>query len=160
MKSLALCLTAATALAWSNASAQSAVTVQNAWARATPPGVPTGAVYFSLTSPVADKLVSASTPAAAEASVHSTAMADGVMRMRPVQGGLDLPAGKPVTLKPGGFHLMLEGLKAPLHAGGTIPIHLVFQNAAPVDAEAKVMPVGSAGPGAPQAGMAGMKMDQ
>ncbi len=73
------------------------------------------------------------------------------MRMRPVPGGLDLPPGKAVSLTPRGYHIMLEGLKAPLRQGSVVPVHLVFQKAPPIDIEASVQSVGAPGPAAPQA---------
>ncbi len=126
---------------------QPPVTAQNAWARATPPGASTAAVYMTLTSHSADKLMAVSTPAASKAAVHEMSMEGNVMRMRPVEGGLDLPAGKQVKLAPGGYHVMLEGLEGPLKAGQELPVHLTFQNAPPLDVEAHVRPIGASGPG-------------
>jgi copper(I)-binding protein len=145
--------------AWSGASAQpSPVTVAGAWARATPPHAATGAIYLTLTSAAIDRLVAVATPVAAQAEVHRTIQQGGVMEMRPVPDGLALPAGKPVVLAPGGYHIMLTGLKAPLQAGQTIPLHLTFAKAPPVDVMAEVRPLGASGPAMP--GMAhGMKMD-
>ncbi len=141
------------------ASAQQAapVTVQNAWARATTPGVSTGGVYVTLTSPAGDRLVSASSPVSAKAALHEMRMDGTIMRMRALPDGLDLPAGTPVTLTPSGIHLMLEGLKAPLRQGSTVPVHLVFQKAPPADIQAPVQSIGASGPGGP-AVMPGMSM--
>jgi copper(I)-binding protein len=139
------------------------VTAQDAWARATTPGVSTGGVYVTLTSPAGDKLVGASSPTAAKADVHEMRMEGNIMRMRPVSGGLDLPAGKAVSLTPSGYHIMLEGLKAPLRQGTVIPVHLVFQKAPPVDIQASVGSIGAAGPaGSPasQPSMPGMSMSK
>ncbi len=69
-----------------------------------------------------------------------------IMRMRSVPGGLVLPAGQAVTLTPSGYHLMLEGLRAPLRQGSAVPVHLVFQKAPPVDVQAQVQSVGATGP--------------
>ncbi len=131
------------------------VEAQGAWARATPPHASTGAIYLTLTSPSGDKLTGASSPAAGRASVHEMRMDGNVMRMRPVEGGLDLPAGQPVTLAPGGYHVMLEGLKAPLKPGQAVPLHLSFQKAPPLDIEAQVQAIGAPGPGAADTGHAG-----
>jgi copper(I)-binding protein len=133
-----------------------AVTAQNAWARATTPGVSTGGVYVTLTSRSGDKLLSASTPAAAKADVHEMQMDGTIMRMRPVPGGLDLPAGKAVSLTPSGYHIMLEGLKTPLRQGSVVPVHLIFQKAPPIDIEASVQSIGAAGPAGSQASRAAM----
>ena len=122
------------------------VTVQDAWARATTPGVSTGGVYVTLTSPAGDRLVGASSPASASADVHEMQMDGSIMRMRPLPDGLDLPAGREVRLTPAGTHIMLEGLKAPLRQGATVPVHLVFQRAPPADIQAQVQSIGAAGP--------------
>jgi copper(I)-binding protein len=131
------------------------VTVQQAWARATPPGATTGVIYLSLTSTAADRLIGVATPVAASATLHRSVMSGGVMQMRPLTGGLALPAGQTVTLAPEGNHIMLDGLKAPLTQGESIPVHLTFAHAAPEDVTATVQPIGAAGPGD---GMAGMRM--
>ena len=139
------------------------VTAQDAWARATTPGVSTGGIYVTLTSPAGDKLVAASSPNAAKADVHEMRMDGNVMRMRAVPGGLDLPAGKPVSLTPSGYHIMLEGLKAPLRQGTVIPVHLVFQKAPPIDVQAVVGSIGAAGPAGAQSSppmMPGMSMSK
>ena len=136
------------------------VAVTGAWSRATPTHAANGAVYLTLTSPEADTLVGVSSPIAGSAMLHKMSMDGNVMRMRPVEGGLDLPAGKPVTLAPGGYHIMLMGLKAPLKQGQTVPLHLTFRNAAPEDVTAQVKGMGAnAAPGqSGQGGMAGMSM--
>ena len=122
------------------------VTVDHAWSRATPPHATTGVLYFTLASPVADRLVAVSTPAARTAELHQTEAAGDVMTMRPVDDGLALPAGKAVTLRPGGTHVMLMGLTAPLTAGARVPVHLTFQSAPAVDLVATVQPLGTAAP--------------
>lgn len=138
-----LSLAAIAALVAGAACAQSnPVKVENAWARATPPRAEVGAVYLTLTASAPDRLVGASTPAAAKAEVHEMSMDGGVMRMRET-AGIMLPAGQPITLSPGGFHIMLTGLKAPLKEGQTIPLHLTFASAPPVDVTAKVGGVGA-----------------
>jgi copper(I)-binding protein len=123
--------------------ASPSVTVTNAWARATPPGAHIGAVYLTLTSPAGDKLLSVSSAASKGAAVHEMKMDGGVMRMRELPGGLDLPAGQSVTLQPGGNHIMLTNLNAPLKQGQTVPLHLTFQTSAPVDVQAQIGGVGA-----------------
>ena len=126
------------------AAAQSAAPIQaqEAWSRATPPHAATGVVYVTLTSRDGDRLVGVSSPMAAAASIHVTQMDGAIMRMRAVEGGLDLPAGQAVALAPGGYHVMLEGLKAPLVPGHSVPVHLTFQKAPPLDLEVQVRPTG------------------
>ena len=141
--------------------AQQASTVQasNVWARATPPSASTAAIYMTLTSPTGDRLTGASTPVAGTAQVHEMKMEGNVMRMREVEGGLELPAHQPVTLQPGGYHLMLEHLKGPLKPGENVPVHLTFAHTPPIDITAQVQPIGAAGPAAPaHAGMPSMNM--
>ena len=96
------------------------VHASDAWARATPPGASTGAFYVTLTSTTGDKLIGAATPAAANSAVHETHMEGDIMRMRPMEGGLDLPAGRRVSLSPHGLHIMMEGLKGPLKQGSQV----------------------------------------
>ncbi len=149
------------ALVWGGAAmAQqaAAVSVQAAWARATPPGATTAVIYFSAMSARGDTLTGASTPSAQTAGLHQELMNGDVMRMRPMPGGLALPAGQTVMLRPGGVHLMLDGLKTPLVQGGTVKLHLTFAKSAPVDLAVPVLPIGSAGPGESAASMPGMEM--
>ena len=135
------------------AQAQSPQTqVTNAWSRATPGGASTGAVYLTLDSPAGDTLTGVSSPVAQAASVHEMAMDGTIMKMRAVPGGLALPAGHPVTLQPGGYHIMLEGLKGPLKQGQTLPLHLTFAKSAPVDVTATVTGIGASGPGSGNTG--------
>ena len=121
------------------------VKIENAWARATAPRAEVGAVYMTLTAPKSDRLVGVSSPVAGKAEVHEMAMENGVMRMRETQGVM-LPANQPVVLGPGGYHVMLMGLKAPLKTGDTIPLHLTFASSPPADVTAKVEGVGASGP--------------
>lgn len=121
-----------------------AVDVQNVWTRATTPGAKTAALYMTLTSKLPDRLVSVTTPAAPRATVHETIKDGDIMKMRPVEGGLVLPAGKPVTLAPGGLHVMLEGLAAPLLPGQTVQVHLTFETSPPADVVAAVRGAGAA----------------
>jgi copper(I)-binding protein len=133
---------------------QPQVTVTNAWARATQPHITTSAVYMTLTSVTSDRLVGTSTSAAQQAELHRSTEEGGVVRMRPVVDGLELPAGKAVSLTPGGYHVMLTGLKAPLQPGQTVPLHLTFTHSPPVDVEVTVRsPLSGSG------SMPGMKMN-
>jgi periplasmic copper chaperone A len=104
------------------------VTVESAWVRASVPGQQATGAFMRITAKEPTQLVGVSTPAAGVADVHEMKMEGDVMRMRPA-GAIDLPAGKPFELKPGGYHLMLQDLKGPLKAGGTVPLTLVFRNA-------------------------------
>lgn len=129
MKNLSLAaLLAAGVLAAGAASAQS-VRVEGAWARASVPGQKATGAFMTLTAPAATQLVGVSSPAAGVAEVHEVAMQGDVMKMRAIES-LALPAGQPVQLKPGGHHIMLLDLKAPLFQGATVPLTLLFKDAA------------------------------
>ncbi len=130
------------------------VRVSDPWARATPGRAPNGAAYLTLVNPGvgADRLVAVSTPAAEKAEIHEVIMEKGVMQMRPA-GPLTIDAGKTVVLKPGGYHLMLMGLKQPLKAGDTLPLTLTFEKAGVRQVAAPIGAAGAMGPaGGPTAG--------
>jgi periplasmic copper chaperone A len=123
--------------------------VGDAWARATPGKSETGAAYVTIQSPTADRLVAASTPVAKTAELHTMSMSGMVMKMRPV-AGIDIPAGQPVTLAPGGIHIMLMGLTQPLRAGQSFPLTLTFDKAGTRTVDVAVQKVGAAGPASVQ----------
>lgn len=122
------------------------IRAEQPWARATAPQQKVGGAYVTLTSPVDDRLMGASSPAAGRAEVHEMTMDGQVMRMREQKDGVALPAGKPVALAPGGYHIMLMDLYKPLVAGQTITVQLRFQHAPPMDLDVKVAPIGAQGP--------------
>jgi copper(I)-binding protein len=126
------------ALALGAAVSAAQVKVEGAWARPTVPGQQAGGGYLTLTSPVADRLVGGSTPAAQRFELHTMAMKGDVMEMREVEGGVDLPAGRKVEFKPGGLHVMFMGLKAPLKVGTKVPVTLRFQKAGELKVEFEV----------------------
>ena len=123
-----------------------AIRAEQAWARATAPQQKVGGAYVTLLSPADDRLVGVSSPIAGRAEVHEMRMDGNVMRMREVEGGLALPAGKVVALAPGGYHIMLMDLKQPLVAGQVIPMQLRFRSAPPIDLRVQVAPVGASAP--------------
>ncbi|WAC72958.1 copper chaperone PCu(A)C [Roseateles sp. SL47] len=104
------------------------VKVTAPWVRATVAQQSSTGAFMQLQSPKAVKLVSVSTPVAGIVEVHEMAMDGPVMRMRAVPA-LELPAGKPVELKPGGYHVMLMDLKGPVKEGDQVPFTLVFEGA-------------------------------
>lgn len=112
--------------------------VQNPWVRATVQGQRATGAFMTLTAKDGAKLVGVSTPVAGVAEVHEMKMDGGVMQMRAVEGGLDLPAGKAVALSPGGFHLMLMDLKLGLKANTTIPLTLVVKDAKGVETKTEL----------------------
>jgi periplasmic copper chaperone A len=120
--------------------------VNKAWAGATPGKAENGAAYVTITSPTADRLLSASTPVAKKAELHTMSMQGMVMKMRPISG-VDIPAGQPVSLKPGGEHIMLLGLNQPLREGQSFPLTLDFEKAGPRMVTVTVGKVGAKGAG-------------
>lgn len=125
------------------------VDVQGAWARATVPGQKATGAFMKLTAKSGAKLVSVSSPVAGVAEVHEMKMDGDVMKMRAVQGGLELPVGQAVELKPGGYHLMLMDLKLPLQKDTTIPVTLLFKDAKGVETKTEItVPVRATPPSA------------
>jgi len=116
------------------------VTVESAWARMSPMNAENGAVYMELTSAEDDALVSATVAmdVAMTAEVHETTMnADGTMGMQEV-ASIALPAASTVSLAPGGYHIMLMGLKQPLALGDTVTVTLSFESGDDVVVDAEV----------------------
>jgi copper(I)-binding protein len=131
------------------------------WARATPKGASTGAGYMAITNngPAPDRVVCVSSDASAQCQIHSMTMEGGVMKMRPVEGGLEILPGQTVTLKPGGLHMMLVDLKHPLEAGSSMKATLKFDHAGTIDVEYPVAAIGAPAPGADAGGGSMMSGD-
>ena len=125
-----------------------ALEIGQPWARATPPSAPAGGGFLKITNTgsTPDRLVSASSPAADLVQVHEMKMDGSVMRMREVEMGLEIPAGGSVMLAPGGYHLMMMGLKAPFKQGASVPVTLVFEKAGKIDVELAVEAMGASHP--------------
>jgi periplasmic copper chaperone A len=119
------------------------------WARATPKGAPAGAAYLTVTNGgnAPDRLSCVSSDASATCQIHSMTMDNGVMKMRPVEGGLEIPPGETVTLKPSGLHLMLVDLKHPLEPGKTMEATLKFEKAGTVKVDFPIAAIGASAPG-------------
>ena len=109
--------------------AHAQVVVANPWVRGTVAGQKATGAFMELKSPTDTALVSASSPLAGIVEVHEMKMDGGVMRMNAVNR-LDVPAGKAVEMKPGGYHVMLMDLKQALKEGETVPISLTFEDKA------------------------------
>ncbi len=124
-RTLAASLLALTATAW----AQGTVDISDPWVRATVPQQMATGAFMQITSPEGGKLVKASSPVAGVVEVHEMSMDNGVMKMRAIANGLELPAGKAVELKPGGYHVMLMDLKQQVKEGEEVPLTLVFEGA-------------------------------
>lgn len=132
------------------------IDIADPWSRATPKGATVAAGYMKITNNGAtpDRLMSGSSDAAASFEVHEMTMENGVARMRPVKGGLEIKPGESVDLKPGSFHLMLMGLKQPLSPGDHIKGTLVFEKAGSIPVEFDVRAMGASSGGS----MPGMQM--
>lgn len=123
------------------------VTVTDAWIRASVQGQATTGAYMTLTAREPLVLTGASTPVAGMAEVHQMRMEGDVMHMAPVEGGLRLAPGTPVELKPGGYHIMMMGLKTQLRPQTSVPITLHFRNAAGQESDVKLsVPVATSQP--------------
>jgi periplasmic copper chaperone A len=143
-----LALLAIPALAQDRAHADP-IAVPQAWARATAPGAPTGAAYLTLRNggDSADRLVSAASPAAGRIELHAHVHdAGGVMRMRALEGGVAIPPGQAVEMRPGGIHVMLMDLRERLVQGQRFPLTLTFERSGPATVEVEVLGPGASGP--------------
>lgn len=123
------------------------VDVSNAWVRTSVQGQSATGAFMTITARQDSRLVGVISPVAGVAEVHEMKMDGGVMKMRAVQGGLALPAGKPVELKPGGYHVMLMDLKAALAKDSTVPMTLVFKDAKGTESRVELkLPVATGAP--------------
>lgn len=138
-----LIVSALAALAACGKPAEPAIKVSDAWARATAQGQG-GAVYATIDNQggAADRLLAVTTDRASMAMVHEGGMENGVARMRMVDS-LDIAAGAQVKLAPGGNHVMLEGLKAPLAAGDQFQLTMRFERSGSIAVPVSVVAPGS-----------------
>ncbi|WP_342107103.1 DUF1775 domain-containing protein [Methylobacterium sp. SI9] len=125
------------------------LTIETPWLRATPNGAKVAGGYVRITNTggTPDVLTGAAVPFAKSGDIHSMTMEDGVMKMAPVSGGLTIKPGETVELKPGGYHLMFEGLTGAPKAGETVSGTLTFQKAGTVPVTFSVAPIGASAPG-------------
>lgn len=129
------------------------------WARATPKGADLGAAYMTVTNTgkTAERLSCVSSDAAAKCQIYDMTMENGIMKMRPVEGGLGIKPGETVTFKPGGYHIMLVDLKASLQQGKTVEATLKVDTGATVQVEFPIAAIGAPAPGTAGGG-GGMNM--
>ena len=134
--------------------------IAQAWARTTPKNASSGAAYLTVTNSgtAPDRMSCAGSDAAGQCQIHTMSMENGVMKMRPVDGGLEIRPGETVILKPGADHLMLTQLKHPLETGSTIAATLQFEKAGTVKVDVPVLAMGAAAPGS-GAGSGSMMME-
>ena len=104
------------------------ITVSEAWVRPTVAGQKATGAFMKLTARESAKLVGVSSPVAGVAEIHEMKMEKDIMKMAAIPS-LNLPSGKTVELKPGGFHVMLMDLKSPIANNSKIPLVLHFQDA-------------------------------
>jgi len=137
----------------SKASQQSAATsyqlknlvIDNPWTRATPGGATVAGGYVKITNKGdrPDRLIGGTFAPAATVEVHEVAESDGIMKMRRLDKGLEIPPGSTTELKPGGYHLMFMGLKQPLKDGQSVKGTLKFESAGEVPVEFQIAPLGA-----------------
>ena len=125
-----------------------AIAVDNPWLRATPKGASVAGGYMKITNRGAepDRLIGGSATVAGRFEIHSMVMEQGVAKMRPVEGGLAVEAGKTIELRPGSFHVMLTDLKQPLEKGQKIKGTLEFEKAGKIEIEYAVEALGAGSP--------------
>lgn len=131
------------------------------WARATPKGASAGAAYMTITNTgtAPDRVSCISSDASGGCQIHTMTVDQGVMKMRPVEGGLEIKPGETVTLKPSSLHVMLTELKHPLEPGKTVDATLKFERAGTIAVEYPILPIGAPAPGISNIG-GGMMMDK
>jgi len=123
--------------------------IDHPWTRAVAARAPTAAGYMTIRNGggAADRLIGAESRQASRVELHEMSLADGIMRMRPVSGGVALPPGQEVRFAPGGLHLMLVGPQGGFAQGARVPLTLVFERAGRVDVELAVEAAGARGTG-------------
>ncbi|MEI9420013.1 copper chaperone PCu(A)C [Mesorhizobium sp. Cs1299R1N1] len=121
--------------------------IEHPWSRATPAGAKVAGGYFTIVNKgsAADRLLSISSDVSEKAELHQMGVKDGVMTMRPVDDGLEIPAGGKVALAPGGYHLMFVGLKRQPKQGEKFAATLTFEKAGAVSVEFAVEGMGEMG---------------
>ena len=125
------------------------LTISNAWTRATPPRAIAGGGFITIANHGSedDLLVAASTSVSDKAELHEMSVVDNVMKMRHMPGGVPIPAGETVELKPGGYHVMFLDLKEPLKQGDTLNVSLTFEKAGTVEVPFTIEKIGAKKPG-------------
>jgi hypothetical protein len=130
------------------------IKVSQPWARATPGGARVGVGYLTITNTgkASDRLIGGTAAVAGTVEIHDMTMVDGVMRMRRVEGGLEIKPGETVSLKPGGHHMMFIDLKGGMKPGVQAKGTLVFEKAGTIEIVYDVAGIGAAGPDGNQGG--------
>lgn len=123
------------------------IDISNPWARSASVGSLQAAGFLTLTnrSREADRLVAAQSPLADNVELHGIKVVGPDIKMRPLERGVGLPPGTAITLKPRGYHLLLQGLRAPLSLGQRVPVSLTFERASGLEVELVVEAMGPIG---------------
>jgi periplasmic copper chaperone A len=139
---------ALTAFVSSSPAAAHDIAVRQAWSRATPKAAKVAGGYLTIENRGVqpDRLLSASSGAAAKVEIHQMSMQDGIMTMRPREDGLAIAPEATVTLEPGGDHIMFIGLTAPFEESQRVPVSLNFERAGKIETSFEVGSVGAKGP--------------
>ena len=159
-------IVAAVLVAWAALPAQAedvtvgGLKISAPWARATPKGASVGGGYMKITNTgtASDRLIGGSTDISDSFEVHEMTMDGGVMRMRPVAGGLEIKPGQTVTFDPSGYHVMFVDLKKQLVQGERFKATLEFAQAGKVDVDFAIEGIGAKSGGGDMPGMGGMQM--
>ena len=119
--------------------------IASPWSRATPGGAKVAGGYLTITNTgsAPDRLTAATLSAAEAGGVHESTTAGGVVRMRPVEGGVEIRPGATIELRPGGYHIMFLRLKQPLKEGDRLSGTLTFEKAGTVPVEFAVRGLGT-----------------
>ena len=128
------------------ASALAQVTVKDPWIRATVPAAKSSGAFMQLQSVQDARLVEVRSSVAGMVEIHEMKMDGNIMRMREVEKGIEIPPGATVELKPGGFHVMFMGLRAPFAKDTKVPLTLVFEKAGSIDVDLMVQAMGAQPP--------------
>lgn len=125
-----------------------ALEISRPWTRATPATAQSGGGFLTITNKgtTPDRLIAARSTVSDKAEVHEMRMDGNVMKMRELEKGLEIPAGATVMLKPGGYHIMFMGLKAPFAKDAKVPVTLVFEKAGSLDISLDVEALGAGAP--------------
>jgi copper(I)-binding protein len=127
-----------------------ALEIDSPWSRAIPKGASVAAGYMTIRNNgvTPDRLVGASTPVAGKVEIHEMTMDGGIMKMRPVAGGVEIAPGATVEFKPSAFHLMIVNVKQPIEKGKPFAASLTFEKAGTIEVEFTVEAIGATSPAA------------
>ena len=122
--------------------------ISQPWTRATPATAQSAGGFLTVTNKgtTPDRLIAVRSAVSAKVEVHEVRMENNVMKMRELEKGLEIAPGATVMLKPGGYHIMFMGLKAPIAKDSEIPVTLVFEKAGSIDIALKAAAIGAAAP--------------